>query len=51
MWQSVEILSAFNIFSKTFIKKLEHRFLAEGAKIEKASFPYNTHIRNQCQDK
>ena len=28
--------------SKTFFKKLECGFLAEGSKIEKASFPYET---------
>ena len=29
---------------KTFFQKLEHRFLVEGTKIEKASFPYKTAI-------
>ena len=29
-------------FLKTFLKKLEYRFLVERTKIEKASFPYKT---------
>ena len=28
--------------TKTFFKKLEHRFLVESTKIENASFPYQT---------
>ena len=28
--------------TKTFLKKLEYRFLAEGTKSENASFPYKT---------
>ena len=32
------------IFLKTFLKKLEYRFLVERTKIEKASFPYKTAI-------
>ena len=30
--------------TKTFFKKLEYRFLVEGAKVENASFPYKTAI-------
>ena len=45
MWQSVEILNVFNIYTlkqifsktKTFFKKLEYRFLLESTKIENAS--------------
>ena len=33
---------------KTFFKKLEHRFLAERTKIEKASFPYKTASMDAC---
>ena len=50
MWQSLEILNVLNtlilkpIFSKTktFLKKLEYRFLDESNRIEKATFPYKT---------
>ena len=52
MWQSVEILYAFNISTftqvfwkkKTFFKKLEYCFLVESTKIENASFLYKTAI-------
>ena len=52
MWQSLEILTDFNILTlkqifwktKTFFKKLEYRFLVESTKIENASFPYKTAI-------
>ena len=52
MWRSVKILNIFStltlkqIFEKTrtFFKKLEHRFLVERTKIKKASFPYKTAI-------
>ena len=52
MRQSVEILKVFNtvilkqIFwkTKTFLKKLEFRFLVESTKIENALFPYKTAI-------
>ena len=50
MLQSVEILNVFNTLSliqifwktKTFIKKLEYRFLVETTKIENISFPFKT---------
>ena len=52
MLKSVEILNDFDtstlkqIFwkTKTFFKKLEHRFLVESTKIENASFPYKSAI-------
>ena len=52
MWQSVEILNAFNTITlkqffwktKKFFKKLEYRFLNESTKIENASFPYKTAV-------
>ena len=52
MRQSVEILNVFNTLAlkqifwktKTFIKKLEYRFLVENIKIQNASFPYKTAI-------
>ena len=52
MRQSVEILNVFNTLTlrlifwkmKTFLKKLEPRFLFESTKIENASFPYKTAI-------
>ena len=52
MWQSVGILNIFNILTlkqdfckkKIFFKKLEHSFLVESTKIEKASYPYKTTI-------
>ena len=50
MWRSVKILNIFSTLTlkqiflktKTFFKKLEHCFLVERTKIEKASFPYKT---------
>ena len=52
MWQPVKILSVFNTltskqiswWTKTFLKKLEHRFFVESTKIENASFPHKTVI-------
>ena len=50
MRQSLKILNDFNtltlkqIFWKTFLKKLEYRFLVESTGMEKASFPYKTAI-------
>ena len=52
MWQSVKILNIFNTLTlkqifwktKTFLKKLEYRFLVESAKIENTSFPYKTAV-------
>ena len=52
VWHLVQILNVLNtvilkwIFwkTKTFIKKLEYRFLVESNKIENASFPYKTAI-------
>ena len=52
MRQLVEMLNVFitlalkQIFwkTKTFLKKLEYRFLAEGTKTENAPFPYKTVI-------
>ena len=52
MWQSLEIFNDFNTLTlkqifwktKTFFKKLEHRFLVESTKIENALFPYKTAI-------
>ena len=48
MWQSVKALNVFNtlilieIFwkTKTFIKKVEYRFLVETTKIENTAFPF-----------
>ena len=48
MWQSAEILNAFNTLTlkqvflktKTFFKNQEYRFSAEGTRIEIASFLY-----------
>ena len=50
MSQSVEILNVFNTLTlkqifwktKTFIKKLDYRFLVETTKIENTSFPFKT---------
>ena len=52
MWQSVKILNVFNTLTlkqifwktKTFLKKLECRFLVDSTKIENASFAYKTVI-------
>ena len=52
MWQSLEILSVFNILTlkqvfwktKTFFEKLKYHFLVEGATIESATFPYKTDL-------
>ena len=52
MRQSVQVLNFFNILilkqifwkAKPISKKLEHRFLVESTKIEKASFPYKTTV-------
>ena len=52
MWQSLRILNVFNtltlkqIFSKTktFLEKLEYRFLVKSTKIENASFPCKTAV-------
>ena len=51
MWQSVEILNAFNTSTlkkmfcktKTFFIELEHRFLVESNNIEN-TFPYKTDL-------
>ena len=44
----MDILNVFNTLAfwktKTFFKKLEHRFLVESIKIENASFPDKTAI-------
>ena len=50
MWQSVKVLNVFNTLTleqifwrkKTFIKKLEYRFLVEATKIEITPFPFKT---------
>ena len=50
MWQPLEILNVFTTLTlkqifcktKTFFKKLEHRFLVKSAKIESATFPHKT---------
>ena len=52
MWQSVEILNDFNNLTlkqifwkmKTFIKKLDYRFLVESTNIDNASLLYKTAI-------
>ena len=52
MWQSVETLNVFNTLTlkqifwktKTFFKKLEHRFLLESTNMENISFPCKTTI-------
>ena len=50
MWQSVEVSDVFNTLTlkqifrktKTFFKKLEHRFLVATTEIENTSFPFKT---------
>ena len=50
LWQSLEVLSIFNILAlkeilwkmKTFFKKLENFFLVESTQTENASFPNKT---------
>ena len=50
MWQAVKVLNVFNTLTliqmfwktKTFIKKLEYRFLFEIIKIENTSFLFKT---------
>ena len=50
VWESLEILNAFNILtlkqiflkSKTFFKKLEYRFLVQNNRIKSSTFPYET---------
>ena len=50
LWQSLEVLSIFNILAlkeilwkmKTFFKKLENYFLVESTQTENASFPNKT---------
>ena len=50
MWQSPKILNVLNTLTlkqilwktKTFLKKLGHRFLVESTEIENGSFPYKT---------
>ena len=50
MWQSVKVSNVFNILTlkqifwktKSFVKKLEHRFLVETTKTENISFPFKT---------
>ena len=57
MWQSVESFNVFNTLTlkqifwktKTFFKRLEHRFLDERTKIEHASFPFKTAILRQVE--
>ena len=50
MWQPIDILNVFNTLTlkqtfwktRTFFKKMENCFLAEGTRIEKKAFPYKT---------
>ena len=52
MWQSADILNDINTLTlkqifwktKTFLKKLQYRYLVESTKIESASIPYKTAI-------